>query len=153
MKKLGKILLIVWAVLATVLLVLSCIAFSEVDAEWSADYKSLKTQYDSLSEDYINLQYQNADMIVFEGWAKSISEEYFVGKIDDETILVAVSAEGRTISEFADTVSNHAAVFTLSLQTSEYSKGIVVFLDDDNNVWGGINVSENGETSSFVLKD
>lgn len=48
MKKVGKILLIVWAILATILLVLSCVAFSES----AADYNELKELYFAVRSKY-----------------------------------------------------------------------------------------------------
>ena len=108
MKKIGKILLIVWAVLATFLLVMSCIAYNEADAEWSAKYDDLQKEYTELSNEFEDVSetavdpmdllpyklFYDAEMQILLGndhdWEKAAAEaaeEYNLSEIEQALLL------------------------------------------------------------------
>ena len=153
MRKVGIVLLIVWAVLATFLLVMACIAYNEVDLE----YDELETMYEDVSGKYADLLAEKseeglelADAVMFEAWANCVSEKNFVCKVDDETVMIVVYAEGRTKDKFMEDMSGFGPALTAALKTGEYSKGIIVFMDDGNNVWAGTTGAADGESWPFV---
>lgn len=164
MKKAGKILLVVWAVLATFLLVMACVAYNQADADWSAKYDGLKEKSDALAEsmekilpeynEFIEQENQSlndaVDMVAVQSWANCVSEKNYVCKVDSETVIAIVYAEGRTKEKFMDDISSFASVLPSALKTSEYSKGIIVFMDDYNTVWAGMTVAADGESWPFV---
>ena len=149
MKKVGKILLIVWSVLATFLLVMACIAYNEVDAEWSGKYDEVSTKYKKLLSEKSDI----ADAAVFNAWADCVSKKNFVCKIDNETALVAVYTEGRTKDEFMADLAEHGAAFETAIESAGFSKGVILIVDDDNNVWAGTTVAADGSSSQFARSD
>ena len=153
MKKVGKIVLAVWAVLATFLLVMACVAYNEVDAEWSAKYDDVSDKYADLLAEKNGFGLDVADEAAFAAWADCISEKNFVCKIDDETALVAVYTEGRTQDEFMADLAEYGAAFNTVIESAGLSNGVILIVDDDNNVWAGTTVAADGSSLQFARAD
>lgn len=86
MKKVGKILLVVWAVLATFLLVMACIAYNENDAEWVAKYDELLEEYDDLKEllpyKLVYNALTSSETIDWETALADVAEEYDLSDVE-----------------------------------------------------------------------
>ena len=95
MKKFGKILLIVWAVLATLLLVLSCIAYSETDSEKVA----LQAGYNALKADFDELEEESRDILLRELTYKMMCDSLFYKEFDLDAEIEQY-AEQYTLSDF-----------------------------------------------------
>ena len=163
MRKAGKVLLIVWTVLATFLLVMACIAYNKVDVEWSAKYDDLKEKSDALAKSWEEIQpgYQeyleqktqdtlDVDTLLFDCWAGLVSEKNFACAVDDETVMVVVYAEGRTIKEMTDVLQEKIPTYCLMLKSSDFTNSILTVLDDNNEVWFGYTIHANGDSIAFL---
>lgn len=109
MKKIGKVLLVVWAVLATFLLVMACIAYSESNRESLVAYSILESEYKELKAEYEKLPdasvtdllpyklYYDAEIQILLGsdhdWEKAVAEvaeEYNLSEAEQLTLLKKV---------------------------------------------------------------
>lgn len=129
--------LAVWAVVATVFLIASCVAYSENDMEWSTKYAILKSEYDEISE---------KDAVLFDSWAGLVSKKHYAYTIDDHTVVTVVYAEGRTIDEMADELKSKMVTFKSMLGKTP---GVLLVMNDNNEVWFGYTFS-NGKAASLV---
>lgn len=141
MKKVGKVLLFVWAVLATVLLIASCVAYTEKNMDWSTRYTILKSEYDEISE-----KVYAEDAVLFDSWAGLVSEKHYAYLIGDQTVVTVVYAEGRTLNEMADELKSHMVTYRFML---EKSPGLLLVMNDDNEVWFGYTFSD-GEATALL---
>ena len=53
-------------------------------------------------------------------------------------------------NNFLEDISGFGSLLTAALKTGEYSKGIIVFMDDNNTVWAGTTVAADGESWPFI---
>ena len=109
MKKVGKVLLVVWAVLATFLLVMACIAYKEAKADHLVAYSILESEYKELQAEYAESPdeavtdllpyklYYDAEMQILLGndydWEKAVAEaaeEYDLSEVEQLTLLKKV---------------------------------------------------------------
>ena len=134
-------LLVAWAVLATFLLVMSCVAYKENDVDWLVKYSVLESEYDEISE-----KAYAEDAILFDSWAGLVSNKHYAYTIDDQTVVTVVYAEGRTLDEMADELKSHMVTFKSMLGKTP---GVLLVMNDNNEVWFGYTFSD-GKASSLV---
>lgn len=134
-------------------------------------YKKLQKQYNDLKEssdelakqweeiqpgyqEYLKQKEQeildSTDMILFESWAGLISEKTIACEVDDETAMVVVYAEGRTLNELSDLLLDKIATYRLLLESSDYSRSIIAVLGDNNEVMFGLTLSLDNEVELFI---
>ena len=141
MKKVGKVMLIAWAVLATILLVMLYREYSDTNMDWSIKYTILKSEYDEAVE-----KAYAEDAVMFDSWAGLVSKEHYAYTIDDQTVVTVVYAEGRTLDEMADELKSHMVTFKSMLGKTP---GVLLVMNDNNEVWFGYTFSD-GKATSLV---
>ena len=166
MKKVGKVLLVVWAVLATFLLVMACIAYNEVDTEWSAKYDDLKEKSDALAksweeiqpgyQEYLEWKTQDAldvDTVLFESWADLVSEKNFVCAVDDKTVAVMVYAEGRSTKEITAILQEKIPTYCVLLRSSDFTSSVLTVFGDNSEILFGYTIPSSGEPVTFISEN
>lgn len=164
MKKVVKIVLVVVLALYAAFTTATLFVAAKEQIALEEKYDDLKEKSDALAKSWEEIQpgYQeyleqkrqdildSVDMLAIQSWANCVSEKNYVCKVDSETVMAVVYAEGRTKDEFLEDISGFGSVLTAALKTGEYSKGIIVFMDDNNTVWAGATVAADGGSWPFI---
>lgn len=162
--------------LALVMLLAGCSSGGVTQADYDslqAEHEELQKKYDGLKErsdalaksweeiqpgyqEYLEWKQQNildsVDTMLFEGWADLVSEKNFVCAVDDETVLIIVYSDGKTMSEMLEAIKKHIGTFNLMLGTSDFTTGIITVMNDNNEVWFGYTISD-GEAITFLSEN
>ncbi|MBQ9967304.1 MAG: hypothetical protein IJO88_01105 [Oscillospiraceae bacterium] len=149
MKKFLKIaaiiVLVIYGVFAT-------IAVSATQNDYNtlyANYKDLTSQHQVCLEEQSKVLTESADKIVFEAIAKCISEQYYVEELGEETVMVAVYAEKRSMEEMVDTISEYSLPLAVALKNGNKT-AIIAVMTDNNEVWFGYTVAPDGNLIPFL---
>ena len=92
----------------------------------------------------------NLNFIVIQSWADCISKNNFICSIDDDSVLVLLRTEGRTVDKMMEGFEKFSGMFPTILQSSEFESGIVTIVSDNNDVLFGWSFLPDGEVTSFL---
>lgn len=120
-----------------------------------ADYKEKSEKLEELQADYDALKAKGEpeDTLLSDSWGLLLSDKSSGHLVNDETIIVVIYAEGRTMDEMLDEIKEHIATFPFLLSTDELSTGIIVVMNDDNEVWFGYTITAEGESIPFLSEN
>ena len=152
-EKIIKIILIVILVIYAVSATLAAVAFrEECDSLYMKNYE-LNSQNAELLMKETDAILETASMIDFQSFANCVSEENYVSKVLEESVVIVVCAEGRTTNEMITEISKYSFAIQSALESHEFSTAVILVISNSNEVLFGFTITRDGEAVPFLSRD